>query len=73
MREYDNNLVRAQSFMLMINFLYKLVFHMIAFTVLLDEDRPFAKQGLTGTQTDVIAMKKRSCYLNSNQFILCGL
>jgi len=43
MHEYDNNLKRAQSFMLM-NVLIKLVFRTTAFTILLDGDRQFAKQ-----------------------------
>ena len=73
MLESDNNLIPAQSFMLMINFLYKLVFRLIAFDVLLDGDCPFAKPWHTDTQTDVNRCGKKACCFNSNQFILCGV
>ena len=57
-------------------FSVQVTFRMIVFTILLDENRLFAKHWHTDSQTHgpmLIAMKKKACCLNSNRFILCGL
>jgi hypothetical protein len=48
-------------------FTVQVSFRMITFIVLLDEDRPLQK---SDTRTDVNRYEKKSCCLNSNQFIV---